>query len=201
MTANPIKERQDSYFKTFRSYEHRLKDIYRGMDDQYGKVSSDYGFDCKGCKESCCETRFFHHTWIEFFYLIQGFRSLVEKEQQEIRHTAMAVCETYRRAEIINTSMRMMCPLNFDGLCRIYDYRPMICRLHGIPHELHKPGRQTIYGPGCGFFTRRFGDLPYIPFDRTPFYQEMAVLEQAFRKAIGKNEKIKMTIAEMLLKF
>jgi Fe-S-cluster containining protein len=199
MAPDPLKDSLNPYRNIFNQHKNRLKDIYRSMDEHYGRVSRGYGFECIGCTESCCETRFYHHTWIEFFYLIEGFGFLGKKERQQIKHTAMAVIETYRKAGASTKSVRIMCPLNVEGLCRIYDYRPMICRLHGIPHEVQKPGRQAIEGPGCHFFAERYGTFDYIPFDRTPFYQEMAVLEQTFRKAIGNNNKIKMTIAEMLL--
>jgi len=96
--------------------------------------------------------------------------------------------------------VRLMCPLNFDAVCILYPYRPMICRLHGIPHELHKPGQNPVYGPGCETFDCRCGDKGYFKFDRTPFYRDMAALEQEARKTLGLAEKIRMTVAEMIVK-
>ena len=92
-----------------------------------------------------------------------------------------------------------MCPLNLDEMCILYPYRPMICRLHGIPHELKRPEQKTIYGPGCETFDHRCGRRAYFEFDRTPFYQELAKLEQAVKQALGIAEKFKMTIAEMII--
>jgi Fe-S-cluster containining protein len=95
-----------------------------------------------------------------------------------------------------------MCPLNRDGQCVAYPYRPMICRLHGIPHELHRPGGKIIKNPGCDSFfdqCRDRGTTEYIRFDRTPFYQQMAMLEKELRQETGYAEKIKLTIAQMLV--
>ncbi len=73
----------------------------------------------------------------------------------------------------------------------------MICRLHGIPNEFHRPDGQVIHGPGCDTFNKQCHQRSYIPFDRTPFYQEMAALEKALRQRAGFTGKIKMTVAQM----
>ena len=84
----------------------------------------------------------------------------------------------------------------------LYAFRPMICRLHGIPHELHRPGGNVIKNPGCNAFfdqCRKSGTSAYIRFDRTPFYRQMAILEKDLRQATGYTDKIKLTIAQMLV--
>jgi hypothetical protein len=78
----------------------------------------------------------------------------------------------------------------------------MICRLHGIPHELHGPGGRVIRNPGCDEFfdqCRESGRTDYIQFDRTPFYRQMAMLEKELRQKTGYVDKIKLTIAQMLV--
>jgi hypothetical protein len=39
----------------------------------------------------------------------------------------------------------------------------------------------------------------YIQFDRTPFYRQMALLEKELRRLTGYGDKIKLTIAQMLV--
>lgn len=92
-----------------------------------------------------------------------------------------------------------MCPLNAEDRCQVYAHRPMICRLHGIPHELRFPGRPPQQNPGCEEFHRRCGRSGDHPFDRTPLYTELARLESECRQALMLRRKIRMTIAEMLL--
>lgn len=94
-----------------------------------------------------------------------------------------------------------MCPLNFDGLCVLYPYRPMICRLHGIPHELQPPGQGKILNVGCRDFEKRNSTRMHVPFDRTPFYTKMAGLEKEFRQQAGTTQKIKMTVSQMIVSF
>jgi hypothetical protein len=91
-----------------------------------------------------------------------------------------------------------MCPVNRDGLCTLYDYRPMICRLHGLPHMLLQPGGKAICGPGCGQFDRQCSHKSCSPLDRTPLYLSMARLERELRQAAGVSGKIKMTVAQMI---
>jgi len=102
-------------------------------------------------------------------------------------------------AERGNKAFRHMCPLNDAGLCVLYDYRPMICRLHGIPHELSPPGQAKTFGAGCDAFEAQCGHIAYRPFDRTPFYTGLAGLERRFREQTGAAGKFKMTVAGMLI--
>ena len=111
------------------------------------------------------------------------------------------VCRQMETADQKGAAMKTMCPLNEAGLCFLYAHRPMICRLHGIPHEFQKPGQGVVYGAGCEAFTQQCQDHGYVPFDRTAFYVKMAGLEKELKSALGITQKIKMTIAEMITTF
>ena len=111
----------------------------------------------------------------------------------------MEVCRQAAAADKSEKPVRLMCPLNIDSRCLLYPYRPMICRLHGIPHELQKTFLNRIYGPGCEMFDIRCSEKVYFKFDRTLFYLEMRELENEFKQAAGVVGKIKMTIAQMLI--
>jgi Fe-S-cluster containining protein len=180
-------------------FRDRLKQIYAVMDRAYNRAAGRYGFGCDGCRDSCCRSRFYHHTLIEYDYLIEGLKTLNSEKLKEVTSRAILVVDETARADKSGTAIRLLCPLNFDELCILYPYRPMICRLHGIPHELQKPGQNPVNGSGCGTFDRRCRRQDYFKFDRTPFYRDMAMLEQEVRQAMGTNEKIRMTVAEMIL--
>jgi hypothetical protein len=177
----------------------RLKQIYAAMDSAYRRAAGHCGFACDGCRDSCCRTRFYHHTIIEYAYLIEGFKTLNFAKQSEVKSRAVSVVDGTAGADDSGETVRLMCPLNFDELCILYPYRPMICRLHGIPHEYQKPGQNPVYGPGCETFDRRCGGKGYFEFDRTPFYRDMAMLEQEVKQTLGVAGKIRMTVAEMIL--
>jgi Fe-S-cluster containining protein len=177
----------------------RLKQIYAAMDRAYNWAAGHYGFACDGCRDSCCRSRFYHHTIIEYDYLIEGLKTLNSEKLKAVTSRALLVVEETARADKSDAGVRLLCPLNFDELCILYTYRPMICRLHGIPHELQKPGQNPVNGPGCETFDRRCGPKGYFKFDRTPFYRQMAMLEQEVKQTLGFDGKIRMTVAEMIL--
>ena len=183
----------------YAAFIERLKQIYAAMDQAYHRAADAYGFSCDGCADNCCRTRFYHHTIIEFIYMVEGLNSLTPKEQNEVKLRALTVVAETARGDGSGAVMRLMCPLNVDELCILYAYRPMICRLHGIPHELQKAGQNPAYGPGCETFDRRCGHKGYLKFDRTPFYRKMAMLEQEVKQALGFDGKIRMTVAEMIV--
>lgn len=170
--------------------------LYSKMDNTYNKVAAQYGFHCTGCKDNCCTSLFFHHTFVEKAFLLHGFFQMDTGVQKKIRQTAADyVSKTFSSATTGN-SLKLMCPLICQDRCSLYFFRPMICRLHGLPHELHPPGRQKIRGPGCN--TGQFDSKPYIAFDRTPFYVKMAELEHNFQHKHNKAGRPRQTIAQML---
>ena len=175
-----------------------LSALYAAMDENFQTACARYRFECSGCVDNCCLTRFHHHTWLEYLYLRAGFLALTNADRAAVTARAAAYAAGEMAVEARNESPRIMCPLNVDGRCMLYAYRPMICRLHGIPHELAPPGRPRVYGEGCIEFKKRCGDQPYVVFDRTPFYMEMADLERRLKETAGLSGKMKMTIARML---
>ncbi len=183
----------------FNSFLKQLKAIYASMDLKYIEAAAYYGFNCTGCEDNCCLTRFYHHTVLEYLYLLEGFHNLDPEEQTEIKDRALKVKRKSIEADKKGKPVRRMCPLNSGGKCILYSSRPMICRLHGLPHELHKPGMDVTHGPGCEAFSKYCSEKDYYKFDRTPFYMEMASLEKDLKLAAGITMKVKMTVADMVL--
>jgi Fe-S-cluster containining protein len=186
---------------TFAPFLMRLKKIYAVMDQKYQEAADYYGFNCKGCEDNCCLTRFYHYTLVEYLYIKEGFHRLENKKQAEVKQRSLSVCQEYDEADIKGTPVKQMCPVNFENLCALYPYRPMICRLHGIPHELQKVGQGILNSPGCGTFALKCHGKTPFKFDRTPFYMQMAVLEKEMKQAAGMTQKIKMTVAQIIVTF
>jgi Fe-S-cluster containining protein len=173
-----------------------INSIYQAMDSAWNEAACKYGFKCNGCEDNCCKSLFFHHTHLEKDYFIEGYLSLSE-ELKAIISSRSDEYVTATFSQDTGTGKKLFCPVNQDGRCLVYDHRPMICRLHGLPHEIHKPGNLVVKGPGCeaGGFENR----SYHTFDRTPFYQQLAQAEFEYRTENKRFDRINETIAQMIL--
>jgi len=183
-------------------YVHQIADAYYQMDQAYRQSADAYDFVCNGCENNCCHTHFYHHTHIEFAYLISALRELPVSQQNQVIETAHQVYEKSQKLLAEKKQVWLLCPLNAQGKCILYKYRPMICRLHGIAHELKFPGKPVQYTPGCEAFSQHFKLLNlnnYYTLDRTPHYMRMARLEQQFISEYQIKKRFKKTIAEMLI--
>ncbi len=172
--------------------------LYEKMDAAWNATASRYEFTCNGCHDNCCATLFFHHTHMERAYLRHGFKTLGPALKKEIRKNAKLFIQAMAEAKNNTEAIRIMCPVNKNGRCTLYPYRPMICRLHGIPHQLKKPGHPMVKAPGCHAGEALFKAADH-PFDRTPFYKEMSLAEMQFCRTHGKTSRIRQTIAQMLV--
>ncbi|MDY0131071.1 MAG: hypothetical protein RBR53_00210 [Desulforegulaceae bacterium] len=176
----------------------RLEQIYQEMQKRYTIVADALDFSCRGCSDNCCYTHFKHYTLIEYLYLVEGMNSLDKTLRSEVVETAGEVVVKTSAAEAKGEKIRILCPLNKDGLCIFYKHRLMICRLHGTAHYFDTP-KGRIEGPGCFRFEELSKGKRKIPMiDRTDIYKDLAFLERDLRKKTGYQLKFKHSIAEMI---
>ncbi len=187
--------------KFFAPFIEKIRTLYSSMDRSCAEAAAHYGFECSGCDDNCCEERFYHYTLTEHVYLMEGVGGLDDETRIEIFSRADEVIQIYRLHDSKGIIKRVMCPLNLDSLCLLYEYRPMICRLHGIPHIIRKPGQPEQQGPGCHKFDEVVmpDKTPSFEFDRTAFYSEMASLEIEIRRMLNFNGRYKKTVAGMIM--
>ena len=69
----------------------RLETLFSEMDQSYTAVAGQYGFQCNGCADNCCLTRFYHHTVLEYLYLMEGLRTLEPDARHTIYEKALTV--------------------------------------------------------------------------------------------------------------
>jgi len=184
-----------------RALFQELSGLYTKMEDAYDQVAERIGLSCQGCPDNCCNSYFQHHTHIEWAYLWDGIRSCSAERQQEFVNRAREYVEGSRVVLAQGVRPAIMCPLNDDGLCGLYEHRLMICRMHGIPNTFVRPDGKKVSFPGCFRCQELCSPLTEVPvLDRTTFYRNLATLEMAF---VGANvkplPKVKLTLAEMLV--
>jgi Fe-S-cluster containining protein len=196
----------------------RLQALYARMDQAYNEAATGLEFTCKDCADNCCTSFFQHHTYVEWAYLWKGLEALPAPRREAYLARAAETVRLYREAIGRGERPKVMCPLNDEGLCGVYEHRLMICRLHGTANSLTRPdGRRAVF-PGCFRYqeaTRAAGrpepePAPYaldieamVPLqglDRTPLYRDLAMLEVDFLG--GRRDrlsKVDLTLAEMLV--
>jgi Fe-S-cluster containining protein len=139
-----------AYEKVLKKYAELLKSV----DHWFARAAASAGDAVlcgKGCS-SCCRGQF-DITLLDAFFVRQGFDALADPVQEKVLSRVASQLDSLRLTwpevsppYIINSLPeedlnRLMpeedptpCPLlGDDGLCLIYENRPMTCRLHGIP--------------------------------------------------------------------
>jgi len=178
----------------------KLAVLYQEMETGYDQVAVKIGLSCQGCPDNCCDSYFLHHTYIEWAYLWRGLATLAPEALERVMARARLCLEHYREAEAAGHWPKIMCPLNEDGRCMLYLYRPMICRCHGVPARLRRPDGKTLHFPGC-FRCQELTTKPgAAEIDRTPLLRRLARLEEHFLdRRFGLLPRTKITLAAMLL--
>ena len=177
----------------------KMNALYEEMERDYASVARHYGFSCQGCTDNCCTQRFFHYTLAEYRYLMEGLLMAEPALAGRIIDKARKVVEAYRSETPESGPQPLMCPVNFDGLCSLYAHRPMICRLHGVPHRFRDPSGTETRGGGCERFDSSHPQVDWTV-NRTPHYNRLARIERELRAGLKFGENVQLTTAEMLVK-
>lgn len=179
----------------------KLSQLYRKMETAYDQTAQNLGLTCRDCPDNCCTSYFQHHTYIEWAYLRLGLSRCREPERSAYLDKAHEYIQKSRVAIRKGKRPDVLCPLNEDGLCRLYEYRMMICRLHGVPNRFVRPDGKELRFPGCFRCPTVSGESQRLSIlDRTPFYRELAALEIAFfGNGCQNRPRVNLTLAEMIV--
>ena len=182
-----------------------LAAIYADLQSGYDELASEIGLTCQGCPDNCCDSYFLHHTYCEWAYLWQGLRELAEGQRAAVVERAENYVEESRAQLARQQRPQIMCPLNLDGLCSLYQHRMLVCRMHGIPATMTRPDGQSMRFPGCfrcqEVVRERYAGPDDAPaMDRTPLFQKMVAVES---RLLGDKRhlmpRVKLTIADMIV--
>ncbi|TKB26273.1 hypothetical protein FCL47_11105 [Desulfopila sp. IMCC35006] len=181
-----------------------LEYIYHKLQLEYERVAEALDFTCTGCPDNCCDSYFQHHTYAEWAHLWLGIRRLEPEVQLSLIARAKSYLEQCEQALAAGQRPQVMCPLNDEGRCVVYQHRLLVCRTHGVPATLTRPDGRTFQFPGC-FRCQEIvenldkNELP-VPVERTLLLQRLALLEnELLDNKRHLLPKVKMTIAEMLV--
>lgn len=177
----------------------RLTELYRLMDSAYCEVSNQVGFSCEGCDGvKCCTVDLILHTSVEILYLRRGFNTLDMSRQLEILGRCRGIIKAKEDDALGDEYRNAVCALNFEGLCALYEHRPMICRLAGISHTIIRQDGTVTESGGCiRYHEENQQSRTNFNIDRTDFYRQMAAIEIEVVRAVGKRTASR-TVAEAL---
>ncbi len=136
----------------FRDYEALVEGVDRLLEEKYGGIG-----ECGSRTDSCCKEPF-NVGLIESVYLTRKMNVMLStKVRKETIDRAHAL-----RGEDLSS---FLCPLNRDGKCLLWDYRPLRCRYYGkglstsdaheIEKELSKISRQCLFALSGKFGTEK----------------------------------------------
>lgn len=180
----------------------RLIELYKRIDRMYVSVAEVIGLQCEGCDGvRCCTVDVTVHTAVEMLYLRRGFFQLDDFLREIVSERALAMVRAKEANPFGEKYRQSVCALNFEGRCLLYEFRPMICRLAGIPHWFVRPDGRRFEGGGCSRYEALGASLPADQnIDRTPFYHDLALLESEIVRRRGV-KTIPRTIAELLVAY
>jgi len=140
----------------FKKYEELVEVI----DNIFGRVKKEYG-ELVCCKTGCsdCCNALFDLTLIEVLYINHHFNEkftgkdreeIIEKANRADRKTYKVKRQAHKMHEKGENEVKILasvgaervrCPfLNMEDLCDLYAYRPITCRIYGIPTAIQGMG-------------------------------------------------------------
>jgi Fe-S-cluster containining protein len=182
-----------------------ISEIYQAMQEGYEKGAEDITLSCQDCPDNCCDSYFQHHTFSEWAYLWEGLRQLDGETLERITERAKEYVRQSADVLAIGKRPQLMCPLNEDGLCVLYQHRMLICRMHGIPATLTRPDGRSMRFPGCFRCQEIVRDkyeqeMEAPAMDRTLLFRRLAALES---RLMGERRhlypRVQKTIADMIV--
>ncbi len=192
----------EPFFEKYEALVHTAEKAFEQINTQFS--------DCVRCKIGCsdCCYALFDVSLIEALYIHHHFKKTLDKETQETliekanyadrqiykikRKAYKAVAGGQQEEKLLNlmTTERVRCPLlNKDKQCDLYEYRPITCRLYGIPTAINGAGRT------CGISGFESGK-PYPTVHIDIFYRRLYELSLEFVREIRSRH---IHMADMLI--
>jgi len=182
-----------------------ISEIYQTMQEGYDTIAAEITLACSDCSDNCCDSWFQHHTYSEWAFLWEGLSRLEKSVLERIRERAKEYIRISSDELASRRRPQVMCPLNEDGLCILYQHRMLVCRMHGIPATMTRPDGQSMRFPGCfrcqEIVAGKYPDENAAPaMDRTPLFRRLVAVEsQLMGPQHHLYPRVRKTIAEMIV--
>ncbi len=185
-------------------------DVAREVDHEFTRARRLHGnrIHCRqGCTD-CCH-HIFQISEVEAAYVSTGFRGLPDQQREKLSQNAKAhlrardsIMQEHGYIEawgnLPRPETRLACPALVDGLCSIYEFRPLICRKFGGPlHHPDKPGRifacELNFSPGETIEDSKLVQI------QTRTAGRWSGLQRDYDRAGGRRHELPITVAHAIL--
>jgi Fe-S-cluster containining protein len=185
-------------------------EIAAEWESEFARNKKEYGerIHCRrGCTDCC--SQMFQITEIEAAYISQGVKRLPPKEREKLRERAREY--EAQRERILTTrnvpdawgslpppGLRLACPALEDGACRIYEYRPLICRKYGIP--LYNPRKpDQLFACELNFSPGEELEVTELVQIQTAIQERWGEVQAEYNKRGGRRDPEPITVARAIL--
>lgn len=124
------------------NYKEFLNNLDKRLEN-YFEQHKEYINCHKGCS-FCCEKGDYPISNVELEYLMQGFIQLSDENKIKVQQN------------IKNIKKGEICPFLINKKCSVYDYRPIICRVHGLAYLCQK---STVKTPYCVKYGKNYANV------------------------------------------
>jgi Fe-S-cluster containining protein len=175
--------------------EQRYREIVAAVDSEFARNRDLHGekIHCRpGCTDCCYHV--FPITEIEATQISEGFRRLSLQMREGIESRA----REYVDARLLRGA-RLPCPALDQGVCSIYEFRPLMCHKFGMPlYNPDKPGR--IFACELNFKDgEQIEDSQLIQI-QTGIHQAWKELQADYKQLHGTGERTTLTVAHAILR-
>ena len=136
-----------------KNFETYLNHITNKINEFF-KNQEEYIFCKKGCSK-CCEKGEYPWSYIEYQYLMIGFKKLPIELQNKINNEIKKLKEEKKNFK--EERFMHKCPFLIDGVCSGYNHRGIICRSFGLLYTSDKNGK--IQMPFCHEFGLNYSNV------------------------------------------
>lgn len=174
--------------------EERYLEIVAAVDAEFSRNRRLHGdkIHCaSGCTECCYHL--FQITEPEAAYIASGVEHLDKHRREALRERARGYLQALEKI----APTRLSCPALEDGVCSIYEFRPLMCHKFGMPlYNPDKPGQ--IFACELNFQAGEEITDPQLIQIQTRIHQDWKQLQAEYRGARG-GHSVTLSVAQAIL--
>jgi len=188
----------------------RYQEICKQFEREFERNRRLHGerIHCRAGCSDCCH-QLFQITEIEAAYVSRGVLTMDPAIRGRLQERARTYMEARRSlvtaqgepeawGSLPPVGTRLACPALEDGVCTIYEHRPLICRKFGIPlYNPDKPGR--VFACELNFANGEEIQDPDLIQIQTAIHQDWKQVQAGYNRAGGRRDRAPITVARALL--